>query len=782
MKRAGLAVSIILGFGAGVSWAQAPVGTAFTYQGRLSDAGNPANGSFDFRFTLFDAATGGSAVGAPFAANGVVVAQGLFTSVLDFGPAAFAGQARWVQVEVRPAGGGTYTTLAPRQPLTAAPYALFSSFTDPANLTTLNAANLTSGVIPNARLGGTYSAPLTLPNTGNAVSGTFTGNGAGLLALNASNLASGTVPSAALSGTYSNALTLSNPANVLAGNGAALTNLNAQPRFVRTVVVSPGASPLASGNALLAALASITTASASTPFLIRIEPGVYDVNTTSFVMKPFVDVEGSGEGVTKVTGAGNASNTVGTVQVVTNSELRHLTVENRGGAAFAKALFVDGGAPSIQHVTAVAFGGTTESQALFVQNNATATVRHVSASASATGGASSFAVLNILGSASSFFDLRAAANGGQFARAVATYNGSTPTFRHTVAIASGAIVENQGVASFQSSPFYENLVAIATGGATNNLGCLTFGTPSTATFRQATCRGLFATSISYGMLTNGGANTTVVDLTAEGVGGEESLGLEHNGCGGGTTVTNARVVATGGSASSMGLANILCSPRIVQVEAYASGPGAADVFGVYNREGGPELVHVTANAAGQTGIISGVYNFLAFPVLEHVSARASGGNFAYGVGSQLPAAGRPVLRSVTASADNAQITTIGVLTFGDPGESVSLTDVTATANATIGSVVGVYQEGGIGSLTNVNATASGGVNRYGVFNGGSAQTTLTIDRSTVSATNSVTSQAASTVRIANSHLVGLVTNAGGSTSTCIFSTNATYGALNAACQ
>jgi hypothetical protein len=575
---------------------------------------------------------------------------------------------------------------------------------------------------------------------------------------------------------------LSNPANVLFGNGAALTNLNAQPRYVRTLVVSPGASPLASGSALVAALASITTASANTPFLIKVEPGVYDVNTTSFVMKPFVDVEGSGEGVTKITGVGNASNAVGTVQAVANSELRHLTVENRGGAAFAKALFVDGGAPSIQHVTAIAFGGATESQGLFVQNNATATVRHVFASASATGGASSFAVLNILGSASSFFDLRAAANGGQFARAVATYNGSTPTFRHAVAIASGATVENQGVASFQSSPFYENLVAIATGGATNNLGCLTFGTPSTATFRQATCRGLFATSISYGMLTNGGANTTVLDLMAEGVGGTETRGLDHNGCGGGTTVTSARVVATGGTANAIGLANISCSPRIVQVEAYASSTGGSDVFGVYNLNGGPELVHVTANAAGQTGIVSGVYSSSAYPVLEHVSAGASGGNFAYGVASELAAAGRPLLRSVTASADNAQLTTIGVLTFGDPGESVSLTDVIATANATNGTVVGVYQEGGIGSLTNVSATATGGVSRSGVFNGGAEQTTLTIDRSTLSGTNSVTSQAASTVRIANSHLVGLVTNAGGSTSTCIFSTNATYGALNAACQ
>src|SRR5207244_3413240 len=44
---------------------------------------------------------------------------------IDFGAAAFNGDARWLEIAVRsPAGGGTFTTLSPRQPLTGAPYAL----------------------------------------------------------------------------------------------------------------------------------------------------------------------------------------------------------------------------------------------------------------------------------------------------------------------------------------------------------------------------------------------------------------------------------------------------------------------------------------------------------------------------------------------------------------------------------------------------------------------------------------------------------------------------------
>ncbi|MBX3378186.1 MAG: hypothetical protein KF678_14420 [Phycisphaeraceae bacterium] len=53
--------------------------------------------------------------------------DGLLTVDLDFGLTAFNGDGRWLQVAVRsPAGGGAYTTLAPRQPILPTPYALFA--------------------------------------------------------------------------------------------------------------------------------------------------------------------------------------------------------------------------------------------------------------------------------------------------------------------------------------------------------------------------------------------------------------------------------------------------------------------------------------------------------------------------------------------------------------------------------------------------------------------------------------------------------------------------------
>jgi hypothetical protein len=364
---------------AGLGWAlltcaaaraQAPMGSAFTYQGRLADAGVPAAGSFDFRFTLFDAAAAGGAVGAPVSVPAVAVAQGLFAVPLDFGPAAFAGQARWLQVEVRPAGGGSYTTLAPRQEMTPAPHAGFSSRTDPANLTALSASNLTSGTVPGARLAGTYPQALNFSNAGNAITGVFTGDGAGLTGLVASNLAFGTVPGAVVAGTYPNALTLSNPSNVIVGDGSGLTNLDAQPRLRRTVVVSPLGTPAENGTALVAALAGITTASSSNPWLLRIEPGAYQVAPGALVMKPWVDVEGAGERTTRVFSAGTADNATGTLKTADFAALRYLTVENNGAAAFAKAVYVNGTSPTLSHVTAVASGASGENQGIFVDAGA----------------------------------------------------------------------------------------------------------------------------------------------------------------------------------------------------------------------------------------------------------------------------------------------------------------------------------------------------------------------------------------------------------------------------
>ena len=97
--------------------------TAFTYQGKLTDGGSAPNGNYDLTFQLFDTSTVGSGaqLGATLNLNSVPVSSGVFTVQLDFGacPSCFNGANRFLEIAVRPSGGGSFSTLSPRQPISS---------------------------------------------------------------------------------------------------------------------------------------------------------------------------------------------------------------------------------------------------------------------------------------------------------------------------------------------------------------------------------------------------------------------------------------------------------------------------------------------------------------------------------------------------------------------------------------------------------------------------------------------------------------------------------------
>jgi len=114
-------------FAASFSLAQTPATSEFTYQGRLTNGGGGVSTACDFRFKLFDAAAAGAQIGSTLLLNSTAPVDGFLTVGLDFGFPAFTGDARWLEIEVRnPAGSGDFTTLTPRQPVTATPYAMYA--------------------------------------------------------------------------------------------------------------------------------------------------------------------------------------------------------------------------------------------------------------------------------------------------------------------------------------------------------------------------------------------------------------------------------------------------------------------------------------------------------------------------------------------------------------------------------------------------------------------------------------------------------------------------------
>jgi len=213
--------------------AASPLGTAFSYQGRLNVGTNSANGFYDLEFAVFDASAGGNQLGSTLTNSATAVSNGLFTVALDFGSGVFSGASRWLAVGVRTNGSSSFVALSPRQPILPAPYAIMA-----------NSASNLLGTLPSSQLAGTYASPVTFSAASGNFSGAVSGNGSGLTNLNASQLAAGTVPDARLSArvtllngtnlftgtnTFAGAAVLTNFSNVLkgsfTGNGAGLTNL-----------------------------------------------------------------------------------------------------------------------------------------------------------------------------------------------------------------------------------------------------------------------------------------------------------------------------------------------------------------------------------------------------------------------------------------------------------------------------------------------------------------------------------------------------------------------------
>ena len=132
--RISLFVACLVVLSKGVATAE-PLGTAFLYQGQLKETGIPLSETLTMRFSLWDAVgvgsppVGGIQIGASQIVTNILIENGLFTvslnSASQFGATAFNGEKRWLQVEIcADPGCAASTTLAARQPVSPAPYAL----------------------------------------------------------------------------------------------------------------------------------------------------------------------------------------------------------------------------------------------------------------------------------------------------------------------------------------------------------------------------------------------------------------------------------------------------------------------------------------------------------------------------------------------------------------------------------------------------------------------------------------------------------------------------------
>ena len=149
----------------------------------MSNNGSPASGIYNLQFTVYATNQSGSVIAGPLTNSAVTVTNGLFTTIIDFGPGIFTGQNCWLDIAVSTNGNNTFTELAPRQPVTPAPYAIMHN-----SATTLlgNAAygapdgrhrrhQSPAGPSPSADLSGTYGNVVSFGNGADSFDGDFFG-------------------------------------------------------------------------------------------------------------------------------------------------------------------------------------------------------------------------------------------------------------------------------------------------------------------------------------------------------------------------------------------------------------------------------------------------------------------------------------------------------------------------------------------------------------------------------------------------------------------------------
>lgn len=114
-----------------------------------------------------------------------------------------------------------------------------------------------------------------------------------------------------------------------------------QSHYANVIVVAKSGGDFADP---IAAIDSITDASASNPYLVKIMPGIYDLGTNIIRMKSFVDIEGSGSRVTKIVGSMDRDGLGLILAQYCMCGIKGITIENIAAGNYAIGIFVYGGA------------------------------------------------------------------------------------------------------------------------------------------------------------------------------------------------------------------------------------------------------------------------------------------------------------------------------------------------------------------------------------------------------------------------------------------------------
>jgi pectin methylesterase-like acyl-CoA thioesterase len=263
------------------------------------------------------------------------------------------------------------------------------------------------------------------------------------------------------------------------------------PHYANVVVVAKSGGDFTD---IAAAIGSITDASVTNPYLLKIMPGVYDIGINTIQMKEYVDIEGSGENSTKITG--------GVVEVIistaSNAELRNIFIEGSGSSNYSFPIrinnantvlthvkvtsnkagnnypihILNGSSPILRNITIesnIPYGNTT---GVIVEENSTPYFSDVSVNV--TGGTNCYGMAFSLNSSGKMTNVTVNASNANYVVGISVYSYVTLNMSNSTVNASGGSIYSYGIRNtFQTNTKIDHSVI---SGTTNTV--LTDGTNS----------------------------------------------------------------------------------------------------------------------------------------------------------------------------------------------------------------------------------------------------------------------------------------------------------------
>lgn len=303
---------------------------------------------------------------------------------------------------------------------------------------------------------------------------------------------------------------------------------------------------------LSAALASITDASATNPYVIRIAPGIYS-ETSPVALKDYVDVEGSGQNTTTITcdcGSSSEDATAATVSADNiNAEIRNFTIENEGTSDFHIGLYTDnisdGSFPISDMTINATFTGTSQDTVAAVYNTSSSSLmlNNVIATANGTGVPANIATQAVSSRSGSNVVLNhvtASANEGQNARAVDVNFGELNNVTATADTST-----SEAIAVQITNGTLNNVTATADGLSFSK--GLSIGVSAAVSNTTIATNASSGATLNYGVWTSSGS-PVLDDVTVTATGGGTAYGV-YSRVSSSTVMNNVTVTASGATTS-----------------------------------------------------------------------------------------------------------------------------------------------------------------------------------------------------------------------------------------